>query len=49
MTVSVSVTVTRVNPDGSVSPVEGELAAALAGPVEQFSGMLTWAAGQELG
>ena len=46
MTVSVSVTVTQVNPDGSVSPVDGELAVALAGPVEQFSGMLTWVAGQ---
>ncbi len=35
--VRVSVTVTQVNEDGSQSPVDGELAAALAGPAEQFS------------
>ncbi len=37
MAVRVSVTVTQVNEDGSQSPVDGELAAALAGPAEQFS------------
>jgi len=37
-----------VGEDGSVGPVEGELAAALAGPVEQMSLMLTWAV-QEAG
>jgi hypothetical protein len=42
MAVSVSVTVTRVDQDGRQHPVDGELAAALAGPVEQFSSMLTW-------
>jgi len=42
----VSVTVTRTNPDGSQSPLDGELAAALAEPVEQFSSMITWAAEQ---
>ena len=46
MAVSVSVTVTQVNEDGSASPVDGELATALTGTVEQFSGMLTWAADQ---
>jgi hypothetical protein len=44
MTVTVSVTVTQVREDGSGHPVDGELAAALAGPVEQFSAMLAWAA-----
>jgi hypothetical protein len=42
--VSVSVTVTQVNEDGSESPADGELAAALAGTAEQFSAMLAWAA-----
>ena len=45
MTVTVSVTVTQVREDGTAGPLE-ELAAALAGPVEQFSSMLTWAAQQ---
>jgi hypothetical protein len=49
MTVSVSVSVTRVLEDGSEAPVDGELAAALAGPVEQFSSMLSWAAGKAAG
>ena len=44
MAVSVSVTVTQVSEDGTESPVDGELAAALAGPVEQFSSMVAWAA-----
>jgi hypothetical protein len=48
VTVTISLTVTQVEEDGSVGPVEGELAAALAGPVEQVSMMLTWAA-QEAG
>jgi len=42
--VSVTVTVTQVNEDGSESPADGELAAALAGTAEQFSAMLAWAA-----
>ena len=44
MTVTVSVTVTQVDQDGTVGPVDGELAAALAGPVEQLSVMLSWTA-----
>ena len=44
MAVSVSVTVTQVREDGSEAPVDGDLAAALAGPVEQFSSMVAWAA-----
>jgi hypothetical protein len=43
--VSVLVTVTQVNEDGNEVPPDGELAAALAGTAEQFSAMLTWAAG----
>jgi hypothetical protein len=46
MTVTVSVTVTQVREDGTAAPLEEELAAALAGPVEQFSSMLTWTAQQ---
>src|SRR5438445_80384 len=46
MTVKVSVTVTEIGEDGSEGPVEEELAAALAGPVQQFSAMLTWTARQ---
>jgi hypothetical protein len=42
--VSVSVTMTQVNEDGSESPVDGELSAALAGPAERFSEMIAWAA-----
>jgi hypothetical protein len=42
--VTVSVTVRQVRDDGTEAPVEGELAAALAGPAEQFAGLLTWAA-----
>lgn len=44
MAVSVSVTMTQVNEDGSESPVDGELAAALAGPAERLSEMIAWAA-----
>ena len=46
MTVKVSVTVTQVLEDGTEGPVDGGLAAALAGPVQQFAGMLTWTAQQ---
>jgi hypothetical protein len=46
MTVTVSVTVTQVREDGSEGPLEEEMAAALAGPVEQFASMLTWTARQ---
>ncbi|HEX9539083.1 MAG TPA: ISKra4 family transposase [Streptosporangiaceae bacterium] len=46
MTVKVSVAVTQVFEDGTEGPVDGELAAALAGPAEQFAGMLTWTAQQ---
>ncbi len=44
MAVRFSVTVREVREDGSEAPVEGELAAALAGPAEQFAGLVTWAA-----
>src|SRR5216684_3159515 len=46
MAVTVTVTVTQVREDGTAGPLEEELAAALAGPVEQFSSMLTWTAQQ---
>jgi hypothetical protein len=36
VTLRVSVVLTQVNPDGSQSPVDAELAAALAGPAQQF-------------
>jgi hypothetical protein len=49
VTLHVSVVVTRMNPDGSRSLVDEELTAALAGPTEQFSSMLTWAAEQASG
>ena len=39
-----SVAIRRVREDGSEVPVDGELAAALAGPAEQFAGLLAWAA-----
>jgi hypothetical protein len=45
MELAVSVTVTMIGEDGSQCPVGGELAAALAGPAQQFASMLTWAAG----
>ena len=44
MTVRFSVTVRQVLEDGSEAPVEGEVAAALAGPAEQFAGLAAWAA-----
>jgi hypothetical protein len=44
VTVRFSVTVRQVREDGSEAPVEGELAAALAGPAEQFAGLAAWAA-----
>ena len=44
MTVRLSVTVRQVLEDGSEVPVEGELAAALAGPAEQFAGLVSWTA-----
>jgi hypothetical protein len=42
--VTLSVTVRQVREDGSEAAVDGELAAVLAGPAEQFAGLLTWAA-----
>ena len=44
MAVTLPVTVRQVRDDGSETAVDGELAAALAGPAEQFAGLLTWAA-----
>ena len=44
VTVRFSVTVRQVREDGSEAPAEEELAAALAGPAEQFAGLLSWAA-----
>ena len=44
MAVTLSVTVRQVRDDGTEAPVDGELAAALSGPAEQFAGLLTWAA-----
>ena len=44
MTVRFSVTVRQVREDGSEAPLEGEVAAALAAPAEQFAGMAAWAA-----
>ena len=46
VTVRLSVTVRQVLEDGSEAPVDGELAAALAGPAEQVAGLLSWAAGE---
>jgi hypothetical protein len=42
--VRLSVAIRQVREDGSEAPVDGELAAALAGPADQFAGLLTWAA-----
>ena len=42
MTVRFSVTVRQVREDGSEVPLDGELAAALAGPAEQFAGLAAW-------
>jgi len=44
VTVRFSVTVRQVRDDGSEAPLEGEVAAALAGPAEQFAGLAAWAA-----
>ena len=44
MTVRFSVTVRQVREDGSDAPLDGELAAALAAPAEQFAGLAAWAA-----
>ena len=46
MAVRLSVTVRQVLEDGSEVPVEGELAAALAGPAEQFAGLVSWTAAE---
>jgi hypothetical protein len=46
MTVTVSVTVRQVREDGAAGPMDDELAAALAGPIGQFSQMLSWTAGE---
>ena len=46
MAVRLPVTVRQVREDGSETPVDGELAAALAGPAEQVAGLLSWAAGE---
>ena len=45
MTAKFTVTVRQVLDDGSEAPLEGELAAALAAPAEQFAGLAAWAAG----
>ncbi|MGH3418790.1 MAG: hypothetical protein ACRDOD_04230, partial [Streptosporangiaceae bacterium] len=44
MTARFTVTVRQVRDDGSEAPVDGELAAALAAPAEQFAGLAAWAA-----
>ena len=44
MTVRFSVSVRQVLEDGSEAPLEGDLAAALAAPAEQFAGLAAWAA-----
>jgi len=46
VTVRLSVTVRQVLEDGSEVPVDGELAAALAGPAEQFAGLVSWTAAE---
>ena len=46
MTAKFTVTVRQVLDDGSEAPLEGELAAALAAPAEQFAGLAAWAAGE---
>ena len=46
MAATISVTVRQVREDGTEGPLEEELAAALAGPVEQFTSMLSWTAQQ---
>ena len=44
MTVTFSVTIRRVRDDGSEAPLDGELAAALTAPAEQFAGLAAWVA-----
>jgi len=44
VTARYSVTIRQVRDDGSETPLGGELAAALAGPAEQFAGLAAWAA-----
>jgi hypothetical protein len=44
VTVRFSVTVRQVLEDGSEVPLDGELAAALAAPAEQFAGLAAWTA-----
>ena len=44
MAVRFPVTIRQVREDGSEVPLEGELAAALAAPAEQFAGLAAWAA-----
>ena len=44
VTVRFTVTVRQVREDGTEAPVEGELAAALAGAAEQFARLAAWAA-----
>jgi hypothetical protein len=44
VTARFAVAIRRVREDGSEAPVDGELAAALAGPAEQFAGLLAWTA-----
>ncbi|HTQ92381.1 MAG TPA: hypothetical protein VMK84_23105, partial [Streptosporangiaceae bacterium] len=39
-----SVTIRQVRDDGSEAPLDGELAAALAAPADQFAGLAAWAA-----
>jgi hypothetical protein len=43
VTVKFPVTVRQVRDDGSETPLDGEMAAALAAPAEQFAGLATWA------
>jgi hypothetical protein len=38
--------VRQVREDGSEAPLDGDLAAALAAPAEQFAGLATWTAGE---
>ena len=44
MTARFSVTIRQVREDGSEVPLEGEVAAALAAPAEQYAGLAAWAA-----
>jgi len=44
VTVRFSVTIRQVRDDGSEAPLDGELAAALAAPADQFAGLAAWAA-----